>query len=115
MLARQRPTAREYCVSAASWRVSPSARRKLRKFLICRTNRRTLGSERSGRYARKVGGNATAPVAPSLATLFFFQAEDGIRAFHVTGVQTCALPISRRAAWRQVGPQKRAGRPVLAG
>src|SRR5690606_40682619 len=25
---------------------------------------------------------------------FFFQAEDGIRGFHVTGVQTCALPIS---------------------
>src|SRR5690606_40709592 len=25
---------------------------------------------------------------------FFFQAEDGIRYFHVTGVQTCALPIS---------------------
>src|SRR5690606_40680012 len=24
---------------------------------------------------------------------FFFQAEDGIRCFHVTGVQTCALPI----------------------
>src|SRR5690606_40138201 len=24
---------------------------------------------------------------------FFFQAEDGIRSFHVTGVQTCALPI----------------------
>src|SRR5439155_12465919 len=24
---------------------------------------------------------------------FFFQAEDGIRAGHVTGVQTCALPI----------------------
>src|SRR5690606_39673897 len=23
----------------------------------------------------------------------FFQAEDGIRYFHVTGVQTCALPI----------------------
>src|SRR5690606_40541389 len=23
----------------------------------------------------------------------FFQAEDGIRDFHVTGVQTCALPI----------------------
>src|SRR5690606_39557435 len=29
-----------------------------------------------------------------LAGLFFFQAEDGIRDFHVTGVQTCALPIS---------------------
>src|SRR5690606_41202211 len=27
---------------------------------------------------------------------FFFQAEDGIRDFHVTGVQTCALPIFRK-------------------
>src|SRR5690606_39800676 len=27
---------------------------------------------------------------------FFFQAEDGIRDFHVTGVQTCALPIYLR-------------------
>src|SRR5688500_20233657 len=25
--------------------------------------------------------------------VFFFQAEDGIRAYKVTGVQTCALPI----------------------
>src|SRR5690606_40753639 len=25
--------------------------------------------------------------------VFFFLAEDGIRDFHVTGVQTCALPI----------------------
>src|SRR5690606_39589737 len=31
---------------------------------------------------------------------FFFQAEDGIRDFHVTGVQTCALPISNQGdAW----------------
>src|SRR5690606_41004223 len=29
-----------------------------------------------------------------LCFFFFFQAEDGIRDFHVTGVQTCALPIS---------------------
>src|SRR5690606_40318182 len=28
-----------------------------------------------------------------LTKYFFFQAEDGIRVFHVTGVQTCALPI----------------------
>src|SRR6266850_2829717 len=28
---------------------------------------------------------------------FFFQAEDGIRDYKVTGVQTCALPISGRA------------------
>src|SRR5438093_9839484 len=27
---------------------------------------------------------------------FFFQAEDGIRDWSVTGVQTCALPISLR-------------------
>src|SRR5690606_39476174 len=31
---------------------------------------------------------------------FFFQAEDGIRDFHVTGVQTCALPIFVGAADR---------------
>src|SRR5207302_4674377 len=34
---------------------------------------------------------------------FFFQAEDGIRDFHVTGVQTCALPIyvvTREAVYR---------------
>src|SRR5437762_557091 len=30
------------------------------------------------------------------ATVFFFQAEDGIRDTSVTGVQTCALPISLR-------------------
>src|SRR5690606_40294672 len=29
----------------------------------------------------------------SSGLFFFFQAEDGIRDFHVTGVQTCALPI----------------------
>src|SRR5699024_11580206 len=29
--------------------------------------------------------------------LFFFQAEDGIRDRNVTGVQTCALPISATA------------------
>src|SRR5690606_37409484 len=28
-----------------------------------------------------------------VCVVFFFQAEDGIRDFHVTGVQTCALPI----------------------
>src|SRR6266403_4871622 len=30
--------------------------------------------------------------------VFFFQAEDGIRDLYVTGVQTCALPISFRPA-----------------
>src|SRR3712207_8870943 len=30
-----------------------------------------------------------------LSAIFFFQAEDGIRDIGVTGVQTCALPISK--------------------
>src|SRR2546426_11355830 len=30
-----------------------------------------------------------------MIAFFFFQAEDGIRDYKVTGVQTCALPISR--------------------
>ena len=37
--------------------------------------------------------------------IFFFQAEDGIRDYDVTGVQTCALPISVRP-----GPLSRRGR-----
>src|SRR2546430_12172742 len=32
---------------------------------------------------------------------FFFQAEDGIRDLTVTGVQTCALPISRKGQFRE--------------
>src|SRR5437762_5616435 len=31
--------------------------------------------------------------------IFFFQAEDGIRDTSVTGVQTCALPISHTGSW----------------
>src|SRR5215510_15611605 len=34
-------------------------------------------------------------LAACVFCFFFFQAEDGIRDGHVTGVQTCALPISR--------------------
>src|SRR6266511_5214285 len=51
---------------------------------------------------------------------FFFQAEDGIRDFHVTGVQTCALPISgwqSGSAGGEQGGQRAAGggvcRPVV--
>src|SRR5690606_19796274 len=33
------------------------------------------------------------------------QAEDGIRDFHVTGVQTCALPIFTRRGGKHVIPQ----------
>src|SRR5205807_6719640 len=41
---------------------------------------------------------------PGMAGSFFFQAEDVIRDYKVTGVQTCALPI-----WRSRGPAP--GRP----
>src|SRR5216684_7486690 len=34
----------------------------------------------------------------TIQKFFFFQAEDGIRDVAVTGVQTCALPISRFAS-----------------
>src|SRR5438552_5753837 len=37
------------------------------------------------------------------ASYFFFQAEDGIRDDLVTGVQTCALPISVKALKGPVG------------
>src|SRR5256886_7059909 len=38
-----------------------------------------------------------------LWVLFFFQAEDGIRDLTVTGVQTCALPISAAAGVDYLG------------
>src|SRR5688572_33002137 len=45
---------------------------------------------------------------------FFFQAEDGIRDLTVTGVQTCALPISLRARHLLAGGL-RFGRALRAG
>src|SRR2546422_5449955 len=44
---------------------------------------------------------------------FFFQAEDGIRDVAVTGVQTCALPISRderRWPWHRPKPPGQSAR-----
>src|SRR5260221_7467904 len=39
-------------------------------------------------------GPLDVPIIVSFVFFFFFQAEDGIRDHCVTGVQTCALPIS---------------------
>src|SRR5690606_39826056 len=39
-----------------------------------------------------------------MSSVFFFQAEDGIRDFHVTGVQTCALPIFSLEGAQKVVP-----------
>src|SRR5947208_9392896 len=43
---------------------------------------------------------------------FFFQAEDGIRDDLVTGVQTCALPISRSPPPAATGPAPAAHLPA---
>src|SRR5256885_6313363 len=37
---------------------------------------------------------------------FFFQAEDGIRDYKVTGVQTCALPICKKKNGHLVNTQR---------
>src|SRR2546430_3402408 len=52
-----------------------------------------LTVEQGSEAARLTLLNALAMVRQELVTLFFFQAEDGIRDLTVTGVQTCALPI----------------------
>ena len=40
-----------------------------------------------------VAVNLVKVVRKEFVMFFFFQAEDGIRDYKVTGVQTCALPI----------------------
>src|SRR5256885_4258588 len=49
-----------------------------------------------------------------MAGFFFFQAEDGIRDYKVTGVQTCALPIFRNLFRQSVRRRLRSDSPVLA-
>src|SRR5688500_19754813 len=44
---------------------------------------------------------------------FCFQAEDGIRYYKVTGVQTCALPISISSA-PLATPAKEPAKPILS-
>src|SRR5439155_10478223 len=59
------------------------------------TCQRSLGSHRAGDGQAPVPASLFRSSARSSAPpcRFFFQAEDGIRGGHVTGVQTCALPI----------------------
>src|SRR5215467_64860 len=45
---------------------------------------------------------------------FFFQAEDGIRDYKVTGVQTCALPISHHGALAAIIGNQHAAHDPLA-
>src|SRR5256885_5440190 len=48
-----------------------------------------------------------------MSVVFFFQAEDGIRDYKVTGVQTCALPISIASCLRAARENARAVRGAL--
>src|SRR5260221_5311451 len=48
-----------------------------------------------GRWIATVVRRFRSVISRSMCMFFFFQAEDGIRDHCVTGVQTCALPISR--------------------
>src|SRR2546429_4678240 len=50
--------------------------------MSCKATRTAIGGAREG-------------IGSEQRYFFFFQAEDGIRDVAVTGVQTCALPISR--------------------
>ena len=50
---------------------------------------------KEGGRGEERGGEVEEGVGLILMVFFFFQAEDGIRDWSVTGVQTCALPIYR--------------------
>src|SRR5206468_5056073 len=52
-------------------------------------------TRRRGQWSGSAGIDALRCHAQAYVCVFFFQAEDGIRDLIVTGVQTCALPISR--------------------
>src|SRR5256885_7478924 len=62
-----------------------------------------------------VGGTLTNKMTGEIVCFFFFQAEDGIRDYKVTGVQTCALPICRRARGRPPCHGWRPRRPFARG
>src|SRR5256885_4610593 len=51
----------------------------------------------TGSAGRDMTTSALDDMGEPTLCLFFFQAEDGIRDYKVTGVQTCALPISAGA------------------
>src|SRR5476649_2203521 len=54
----------------------------------------TIGRAKSRHQLNEEGTTQSQSVSTICSICFFFQAEDGIRDHCVTGVQTCALPIS---------------------
>src|SRR5438067_2970323 len=57
------------------------------------------GTAAGSRFRKRAAGRIVR------VTLFFFQAEDGIRDRNVTGVQTCALPILAQGNWIIMFPE----------
>src|SRR5438445_41240 len=81
-----------------SLRSGPAGRKERLRHPSCRgrSEERRVGKEcRSGGGEWGVKNNETRGYWRRRFPSFFFQAEDGIRDIGVTGVQTCALPISR--------------------
>src|SRR5437667_7929130 len=85
---------------------------------MCETPPTTRATPSFRRWVVFAVGATSRPLAVETDWVFFFQAEDGIRDRDVTGVQTCALPIScgaGAAAWTrperilaEVSPRPRA-------
>src|SRR2546430_5605966 len=68
------------------------------------TQRRAASALRSTSRTRETRAGGRRPRSPG----FFFQGEEGIRYLTVTGVQTCALPISAGLAMRVIADHARA-------
>src|SRR5271167_1575211 len=86
------------------WRCKPANRSEERRVgKECRSRWSPYHSKKkrgflpmAGCWPRPTGMEATTSTMSTPASnCLFFQAEDGIRDRNVTGVQTCALPISR--------------------
>src|SRR5260370_29738473 len=56
--------------------------------------------------------HAASILSNRVSFFFFFQAEDGIRDSSVTGVQTCALPISKSIVFKEGTPDSQADRAL---
>src|SRR5256885_8856650 len=69
------------------------------------------GSTRRGWHLPSLGSHRRFRRSLISPKVFFFQAEDGIRDYKVTGVQTCALPISLGITVGTVTPTMKAFRP----
>src|SRR5258706_7112975 len=71
----------------------------------------TTCKHRQTLVCQRVSSGCLVKTAISMLKFFFFQAEDGIRDWSVTGVQTCALPISLHGLLGLFGPYQTQTRP----